>query len=107
MYEKYQNFNHGYLTYTYKDDLGVFYLRTYHKNSLIRTTTDFRKDKGEMIETFTTNGIEWKSYELSNLIGTHFIGSKDEYIYEVVSQVSEPVTYQETKELLKSLKPIN
>ena len=106
MYEKYQNFNHGYLTYTYKNDLGVFYLRTYHKNSLIRTTSDFEKDKGEMKETFTVNGIEWRSYELSNLTGTHFIGSKDEYIYEVVSQVSESVTYQETKDLLESLKPI-
>ena len=102
-YEKYKNFNHGYLTYTYKDEKGVVYVRAYHKDSIIRTTSDFNKEKGEPKESFTSNNIQWEGYELNNPAGAHFVGYKGDYKYEVVSQT---VSLEETKNLLKSFKPI-
>ncbi|WP_298468212.1 hypothetical protein [uncultured Psychrobacillus sp.] len=101
-YEKYKNFNHGYLTYNYKDEKGVVYVRAYHKDSIIRTSSDFNKEKEEPKESFTLNNIQWASYELNNPIGAHFIGYKGDYKYEVVSQT---ISLEETKDLLKSFIP--
>lgn len=103
-YEKYKNFNHAYLTYVNKNKPGVVYVRAYHKDSIIRTSSDFNMEKGDQLELFTLNGIEWESYEIKDVLGAHFIGMKGDYKYEVVSQ---KIPLKETKDLLGSFKPIN
>jgi len=102
-YEKYKNFNHAYLTYT-KNETGVVYVRAYHKDSFIRTSTDFNRETGNQLELFTLNGIEWKSYEIKDVLGAKFIGMKGDYIYEVVSQ---KISFEEMKALLESFHPVN
>ncbi|MFJ7734030.1 hypothetical protein ACIQXF_19400 [Lysinibacillus sp. NPDC097231] len=102
-YEKYKNFNQAYLTYVYKNEAGIVYVRAYHKDSVIRSIRDFNMAKGEQIEKFTLNGIEWECYKLNDYVGSHFIGKKGDYKYEVVSQ---KIPLQESKDLLKSFKPI-
>ncbi|BAK16733.1 outer membrane lipoprotein-sorting protein [Solibacillus silvestris StLB046] len=102
-YEKYKNFNHAYLTYT-KNETGVVYVCAYHKDSFIRTSTDFNRETGNQLELFTLNGIEWKSYEIKNVLGAKFIGMKGDYIYEVVSQ---KISFEEMKALLESFHPVN
>ncbi|MFD2679147.1 hypothetical protein [Bacillus seohaeanensis] len=110
-YEKYKDFKHAYLTYSYKKDkneLGsgrrLLYVRAYHKDSIIRSTGDFEREKGEQLEKFTLNSIEWESYKIKNTSNSYFIGERGEYKYEIVSQ---EITPQETKDLLGSFKPKN
>ena len=103
-YEKYKDYKQAYLTYIFENETQVVYVRAYHKDSVVRTLSDFNREKGEQREKFTLNGIEWSGYELTDLLGAHFIGMKDDYKYEVVSQ---DISLQETKDLLKSFKPSN
>lgn len=103
-YEKYKDYKHAYLTYIFENETQVMYVRAYHKDSVVRTLRDFNREKGEQREKFTLNGIEWTGYELTDPLGAHFIGMKDDYKYEVVSQ---DISLQETKDLLKSFKPSN
>jgi hypothetical protein len=110
-YERYQDYNHAYQVYSYKKDsteLGsghrLLYVRAYHKDSIIRSTDEFIREKGERLEEFKSNDIKWESYEIKNTPEFHFIGKKGNYKYEVVSQ---DITYQETKDLLGTFKPIN
>lgn len=103
-YEKYKAYKQAYLTYIFENESQVIYVRAYHKDSVIRTLSDFNREKGEQLEKFTLNGIEWSGYDITDLLGAHFIGMKGDYKYEVVSQ---DISLQDTKELLKSFKPNN
>lgn len=107
-YEKYKTYNHAYLTYSYKKDKNemgsggrLLYVRAYHKDSIVRSLGDFNTEKGKQLERFTLNGIQWESFEIKNTPNYHFIGKKDNYVYEVVSQ---DVNQQEIKSLLDSFK---
>ncbi|MEH7252446.1 hypothetical protein V7111_10020 [Neobacillus niacini] len=104
--EKYQQFNQAYLTYSYKkgkDEPGsgsrLIYLRTYHKDSAVRSTGDFPTEKGEVLDTITIDGIKWELYEVKNTSNAHFIGSSGDYKYEIVGQ---DISVEETKALLDS-----
>lgn len=105
-YEKYKKDNHAYLTYSYKkgkNELGsgrrLLYVRAYDKDSIVRSWGDFNTEKGKQLGNFTSNGIDWEIFGIKNTPNYHFIGKKDNYIYEVVSQ---EVNQQEIKSLLES-----
>ncbi|WP_018931832.1 hypothetical protein [Gracilibacillus lacisalsi] len=107
-FERYKDFNHAYLTYSYKKDPNedgsgtrLLYVRSYHKDSVTRSWGEFDTNKGERLDTFTTNDIDWKMYELDRPKGAHFVGSSNDYKYEVVSQ---DISAEETKTLLESFK---
>lgn len=109
-YERYNDYNHAYLTYSYKKDKNedgsgtkLLYVRAYHKDSTVRSWGEFDTIKGELLESFTTNGINWTMYELDSPYGNaHLIGTKNDYVYEIVSQDISP---NETKSTLESFNP--
>jgi hypothetical protein len=78
--------------------LACLYVRTYHKDSVVRSFGDFNTEKEKKLDTFTLNEIEWEVFEIKNTPEVHFIGSSGEYMYEVVTQ---GVSYEETKNLLE------
>ena len=82
----------------------MLYVRTYHKDSVVRSIGDFNTEKGEKIDTFTLNEIEWEVFEIKNTSAVHFIGSSGEYMYEVVTQ---GISFEESKNLLESFKTVN
>lgn len=107
-YEKYKAYNHAYLTYSYKKDKNemgsgkrLLYVRAYHKDSIVRSWGDFNTEKGKQLGSFTLNGINWTIYEIKNTPNYHFIGKRDNYVYELVSQ---EVDQQEIKSLLETFK---
>ncbi|MHC0038300.1 hypothetical protein [Pseudoneobacillus sp. C159] len=104
--EKYHEFTQAYLTYSFKkppQERGsgsqLLYVRMYHKDSVVRSFTDFDTEKGEELGNFTVNGINWKAFEIKSNPNTHFIGTHGDYIYEVVTQ---EVSFDEAKNLLNS-----
>ncbi|MFB4166791.1 hypothetical protein [Virgibacillus sp. JSM 102003] len=108
-YERYKSFNQAYLTYSYKKGENVegsgtrlLYVRTYHKDSVTRSSGAFDTNKGKRIEKFTTNDIDWTVYELDRPQSAHFVGTSNEYIYEVVTQ---EITAKEAMSLVKFFKP--
>ena len=68
----------------------------------MRPSNNFDVITGKQLELFTLNGIEWKSYEIKDVLGAKFIGMKGDYIYEVVSQ---KISFEEMKALLESFTP--
>ncbi|MBM7663585.1 hypothetical protein JOC25_000041 [Solibacillus kalamii] len=99
-----EKFSHAYLTYIPKNEAGIVYVTAYHQDSFMRPSNNFDVITGKQLELFTLNGIEWKSYELKDVLGAKFIGMKDDYIYEVVSQ---KISLEEMKALLESFHPVN
>ncbi|MFC4323496.1 hypothetical protein [Litchfieldia salsa] len=103
--EKYKEFNQAYLTYTYKKDgkeIGYIYVRTYHKDAVVSSLRDFNKEKGNEIDSFTLNGVNWMMFEIKNEPNAYLIGTSGEYMYEVFNQGE--ISFEETKSLLESFK---
>lgn len=101
--EKYKEYNQAYLTYTYKKDgneSGYIYVRAYHKESVVSSLRDFNKEKGNELDAFTSNGINWRMFEIKNEPNAYVIGTSGEYMYEVFSQGA--ISIEETKSLLES-----
>lgn len=104
--ERYKEFNQAYLTYSYKkaaNERGsgsrLLYVRIYNKDSVVRSFGDFDQEKGEKLDTFTLNGIQWNVFEIKNTPDVHYIGSLGDYMYEVVTQ---GISNKEAKILLES-----
>jgi hypothetical protein len=106
--ERYKEFNQAYLTYSYKKERNesgsgslLIYVRIYHKDSVVRSFSDFDTKKGEELDSFTLNGIKWRVFEIKNTPDAHFIGSSGDYKYELVTQ---GVSFGDAKRLLESFK---
>ncbi|PLS14906.1 hypothetical protein CVD28_25640 [Bacillus sp. M6-12] len=105
-YEKYIDDKHGYVSYSYKkdpDEVGsgtkLLFTRCYDKDTVVRSWGEFDTEKGDRIDQFKINDIEWESFKIHDNKDTHFIGRKGDYIYEIVSQ---NISYEEVRLLLKS-----
>jgi outer membrane lipoprotein-sorting protein len=100
--EKYKELYHAYLTYEGNEPgSGVIYVRTYNKDSVVRSNWVYNFEQGEELDQFTLNEIDWKLFEVKNTPDVYLIGSSGDYKYEIVCQ---GVSNQEIKTLLESFK---
>ncbi|MDZ5471434.1 hypothetical protein SM124_06700 [Bacillus sp. 31A1R] len=110
-YHKYQDYRHGYLTYSYKRDKKevhsgpkLLYVRMYHKDSVVSSWNEFNTERGDKMVSFESNGIKWDGYELK--VGgeedIHYIGQSGDYVYEVLTQ---QINLTEHQELFKWFEP--
>ncbi|GAA0343483.1 hypothetical protein GCM10008967_37420 [Bacillus carboniphilus] len=104
-YERYESYNQGYLTYSYKkakdvDGSGskLLYVRSYHRDAVVRSWGEFDTNKGEQIDEFTAGDINWTVYELDMPNSNHFVGTSGEYKYEIVTQ---DIPFEEAKAILE------
>ncbi|NMD71069.1 hypothetical protein HHO41_12250 [Bacillus sp. DNRA2] len=103
--EKYIDDYHAYFVYYYNKDVEinttarVIYVRSYQKNTVVRSTGDFATNRGKKLDAFTINGIKWSVFEVKNTPDFHFVGRSGDYKYEMVVQ---GISLPEMKDLLKS-----
>lgn len=103
--EKYKNDYHAYFVYYYNKDVEiittarVIYVRSYQKDTVVKSTGDFATVRGKKLDSFSANGIKWSVFEVKNTPDFHFFGRSGDYKYEMVVQ---GISLPEMKDLLKS-----
>lgn len=72
------------------NDANVIFVRQYQNGTTTKEDNDFLYDSGQKLSAFDMNGILWVEYKSTGGKTSYFMGTKDNIIFEVSSQVYSP-----------------